>query len=228
MNIGKSTEIYQKSGDSSTQNQVVNINNYNGSQGMSKDEVKQLIHQEELSIIGEKIGVVSQEIHERLDKLRDEVIRQSGRLDAQFRIFESPAFLTLLRESISATMCSVEKPDYSCIAMLLGQYQKDSQPRFVNYEIALKIAGRISRDALVALTVITFITRYRPTDGKVQSLISWLEKNLAVILSSELPVGDDWEDELDMLQAGRYSSISSIKNLKIFLWTRMKAYLLEG
>jgi len=151
-------------------------------------------------------------------------------VDGALEAFSDPSFQLLLVEA-QKTAASTERPaDYDLLAeLLLHRFQK-GENRVTRAGIcrAVEIVDKISDDALLGLTVFHSVMFFRPASGEIIQGLKILNDLFGKIIYGNLPVGNDWLDHLDILDAIRINSIGSLKKIEKIYPEMLAGYLELG
>lgn len=147
---------------------------------------------------------------ERVQKLEDRLMPKMYQIEGALNNFADPSFLFFLTKANKAAACTDRELDYDLISELLVHrvQKKDSQKDKLGITKAVEIVDQITETSLSGLT-----------------LLNKLYGNLPI---QDLPYNQDWLDELDILDALRTSSISTLKKLEDYWEERFSGFFAVG
>jgi hypothetical protein len=93
---------------------------------------------------------------------------------------------------------------------------------------AIEIVDDISDDALLGLTVCFAVQQYAPLSGNITQGLSVLDDLFGRIGIQSLPNGMEWLDHLDILDAIRVSTISSLRKYEEYIQGKVPGYFVGG
>ena len=222
MEINKSE---QTAGDNSTQVQAGTVNNYyNTTNIVGIDEERaRTICKEEYAIAKANWTQEAQGIaQERVMALEDKLIPKMKQHDETLKIFGDPAFQFVLRKAQISAASSGEERDLDMLSELIVHRAEQNGKREQTLGItkAIEIIDQIPESSLIGLSTFYAIDRYKSESFDIHQELKSLD-NLykGIINDTELPVGTQWIENLDVLSAVRMGSsgIQSFKKMEEFL-----------
>ena len=222
MEINKSE---QTAGDNSTQVQAGTVNNfYNTTNIVGIDEKRaRTICKEEYAIAKANWTQEAQGIaQERVMALEDKLIPKMKQHDETLKIFGDPAFQFVLRKAQISAASSGEEKDLDMLSELIVHRaeQNGNRERTLGITKAIEIIDQIPESSLIGLSIFYAIDRYESKSFDIHQGLKSLD-NLykGIINDTELPVGTQWIENLDVLSAVRMGSsgIQSFKKMEEFL-----------
>lgn len=222
MEINKSE---QTAGDNSTQVQAGTVNNYyNTTNIVGIDEERaRTICKEEYAIAKANWTQEAQGIaQERVMALEDKLIPKMKQHDETLKIFGDPAFQFVLRKAQISAASSGEEKDLDMLSELIVHRaeQNGNRERTLGITKAIEIIDQIPESSLIGLSIFYAIDRYESKSFDIHQGLKSLD-NLykGIINDTELPVGTQWIENLDVLSAVRMGSsgIQSFKKMEEFL-----------
>ena len=222
MEINKSE---QTAGDNSTQVQAGTVNNYyNTTNIVGIDEERaRTICKEEYAIAKANWTQEAQGIaQERVMALEDKLIPKMKQHDETLKIFGDPAFQFVLRKAQISAASSGEERDLDMLSELIVHRAEQNGKREQTLGItkAIEIIDQIPESSLIGLSTFYAIDRYKSESFDIHQGLKSLD-NLykGIINDTELPVGTQWIENLDVLSAVRMGSsgIQSFKKMEEFL-----------
>ena len=232
MEINKSE---QTAGDNSTQVQAGTVNNYyNTTNIVGIDEERaRTICKEEYAIAKANWTQEAQGIaQERVMALEDKLIPKMKQHDETLKIFGDPAFQLVIRKAQMSAASSGEERDLDMLSELIVHRaeQNGNRERTLGIAKAIEIIDQIPESSLIGLSIFYAISAYAPETHDVHQGLRVLDNLYKSILNDvELPVGEQWIENLDVLSAVRMGSsrIQSFKKMEEFLSNKL-AYLPMG
>ncbi|GAA1942310.1 LPO_1073/Vpar_1526 family protein [Agromyces allii] len=152
-------------------------------------------------------------------------LAEHGLLDA----FADPAFIRALKKAQEAAASTEREADYDMLTALLkdrAEHPRD-RPKLAGIERSIEIVDRVDDEALRGLTVFVALTGWRP-GFDISGGLDAYDKALASLLDGPLPMGSDWLDHLDILDAVRLNTLSSMKDFDTYVAERMPGFLAPG
>lgn len=174
----------------------------------------------------EALNIANSRVSEFENKLMPKMEAVEGALEA----FADPSFQLLLVEA-QKTASSTERPaDYDLLSELLIHRFKKGDNRVTRAGIsrAVEIVDKISNDALLGLTVFHSVTHFFPLSGNIQQGLNVLNDLFGKIIYGNLPIGSEWLDHLDILDAIRISSFGKLKKIEQYYSEMLHGYIDEG
>jgi hypothetical protein len=207
------TKQSQKGGDGSTniqtKNTIVNV-------GIDEKRAREIYQEMNLQLrkdySKEALYIANRRVTEFENRLMPKMEKVNGALEA----FADPSFQLLLVEA-QKTAAATERPaDYDLLSELLIHRFQKGENRITRAGIsrAVEIVDKISDDALLGLTVSHAITNFVLVSGDIRQGLSVLNDLFGKIFYRNLPVGNDWLDHLDILDAVRLSSFGNLKKIQ--------------
>lgn len=217
----------QKAGEGSQQLQagtmIVNV-------GIDEKRAREIYQEMNLQLrkdySQEAFEIASSRILDFENKLMPKMEAVDGALEA----FADPSFQLLLVEA-QKTAAATERPaDYDLLAeLLLHRFQKgENRVTRAGISRAVEIVDEISDDALLGLTVFHSVSFFSPVSGDVMQGLRTLNDLFGKIIYGSLPIGNDWLDHLDILDAVRISSIGGLKKIDQIYPKKLAGYIELG
>ncbi len=203
--------------------------NFTINQGPSEQQLKEIIRTEtELALKQQQI-LAEDKAREKLSNFSDKVLPKlvkSEMLDA----FSDPTIQMFYRTAQQTAICSERDIDYDVLSELLVYRinNKGNISKKASITKAAEIIDKISDAALLALTI-KYCNNFIPLSGKIQEGLKTLDDMYKKILSgNELPVDDDWIDNIEILGVARIESTSKMKKFEDILFIKLKGYFSKG
>lgn len=227
MEINKSE---QTAGDNSTQVQAGTVNNYYNTTttiiGIDEERARNIC-KEEYAIAKANWTQEAQGIaQERVIALEGKLIPKMQQHDETLKIFGDPAFQFVLRKAQISAASSGEEKDLDILSELIVHRaeQNGNRERTLGITKAIEIIDQIPESSLIGLSTFYAIHRYVPESLDIHQGLKILD-NLykSIINDTELPVGTQWIENLDVLSAVRMGSsgIQSFKKMEEFLSNKL-------
>lgn len=221
------TRQSQKGGDSSTNIQaekmVVHV-------GIDEKRAREIYQEMNLQLkrdyTEEALNIANTRVLEFENRLMPKMENVDGALEA----FSDPSFQLLLVEA-QKTAASTERPaDYDLLSELLIHRFQKGENRIVRAGIsrAVEVVDEISDDALLGLTTFHAVTSFLPVTGDIYQGLNVLDDLFEKILYGSLPVGRDWLDHLDILNAVRLNSFGGLKKIEQYYPEQLSGYIDVG
>lgn len=208
----------QKAGDNSQQIQIQNL-----TIGIDEKRARE-IYDEKYNIAKNSFTEEALKIaNERVKELENRLIPKMEAIDNGLKAFADPSFQLLLVEAQKSAAATEREADYDLLSELLVHRIEKGSDRHVRTGVnrAVEIVEDISDEALLALTVVHSVDCFSPTLPDVNQALDILNDLFGKIMYSELPISNDWIEQLDILDAvrinqyGKFNSIEDIYTRKL-------------
>ena len=166
----------------------------------------------------------------RIDEFESRLMPKMESLEGALEAFADPSFQLLLVEA-QKTAAATERPvDYELLSELLVHRFQKRKNRVARAGIsrAVKIVDEIDDDALLGLTVFHSINSFLPLTGDIFQGLDVLNELFGKVLYGSLPLGRDWLDHLDILDAVRLSPIGTLKKIEDYYPEQLYGYVDVG
>jgi len=218
----------QEGGDSSNNYQAkeMTVNILGIDEKRAREICKEMHAQLRNEYSEEAVKVAQSRVKEFEDRLMPKMESVEGALEA----FANPSFQLLLVEA-QKTAAATERPaDYDLLSELLVHRFQKGENRVARAGIsrAVKIVDEIDDGALLGLTMLHTINSFFPVTGDIFQGLDDLNELYGKILYGSLPLGRDWLDHLDILDAVRLSSVSTLKKIEDYYPERLYGYVDVG
>lgn len=217
----------QKGGDGSTNIQtekmIVQV-------GIDEKRAREIYQEMNLQLkkdyTDEALKVANQRVSEFENRLMPKMEEVEGALGA----FADPSFQILLVEAQKTAAASERPADYDLLSELLIHRFQKGENRIVRAGIsrAVEIVDEISDDALLGLTAFHAVNTFFPVTGNIDQGLDVLDELFGKIFYGKLPVGRDWLDHLDILDAVRLSSFGGLKQIDQYYPEQLSGYVDAG
>ena len=214
----------QKAGNNSQQLQA---NNMIVSIGIDEKRAREIYQEMNLQLRNdysqEAINIANSRVSEFENRLMPKMDAVEGALEA----FTDPSFQLLLVEAQKTAASTERTADYDLLAELLIHRFQKGENRIIRAGIsrAVEIVDEISDDALLGLTVFHSVTNFFPASGNIQQGLHNLNGLFGKLFYVNLPIGSEWLDHLDILDAVRVSTFGSLKKLEQYYSEMLGGYI---
>ena len=217
----------QNAGDNSQQlqaeNMVIHI-------GIDEKRAREIYQEMNLQLRSDYSQEALSIANTRVAEFENKLLPKMEAVDGALEAFADPSFQLLLVEA-QKTAASTERPaDYDLLAELLIHRFKKGENRIIRAGIsrAVEIVDEISDDALLGLTVFHSVSNFFPASGDIHQGLNALDELFGKIFYNTLPIGNEWLDHLDMLDAIRVSSFGSLKKINVYYPEMLLGYIDVG
>lgn len=217
----------QKGGDSSTNIQAENMTI---TLGIDEKRAREIYHEMNLQVRKEYSLEALDIANKRIAEFEDKLMPKMEEVDGALEAFTDPSFQLLLVEA-QKTAASTERPaDYELLSELLIHRFKKGENRFTRAGIsrAVQIVDEIADDALLGLTVFHAVSTFFPVSGDIHEGLNVLNNLFGKLFYEKLPVGRDWLDHLDILDAVRLSTFGNLKKIQEYYPPLLTGYIDVG
>lgn len=203
----------QKAGDNAQQYQIqqITIN-----QGIDEKRARE-IFDEKYSIAKQNFTEEALRIaNERVKELENRLIPKMEAVNDGLKAFADPSFQMLLVDAQKAAAATERSVDYDLLSELLVHRIEKGNDRHTRTGIhrAVEIIEDISNEALLGLTVVHSLNYFIPVSSECASALDILDSLYEKIIYDKLPVGNDWIEDLDILDAIRINHFGKFKSIK--------------
>lgn len=226
LEVSKMMDKYsQKAGDNSLQLQAETITVV---QGPIEEVVRAILGEREQRLLREYSAEAHDIVHRRLLEFATVFIPKIVK-DNFVESLKDPSVQILLLEAQKTAASTERETDYELLAELLVHRIKDNSDRKVRAGIsnAVKIVDEISYDSLLGLTV-SYCFKFNPTAGSIIDGLVTLNSFFGTIIYADLPIGEDWLDHLDTLNAVRIINFATKKGIDQFYPEALSGYIDVG
>lgn len=166
----------------------------------------------------------------RISEFENKLMPKMDEVDGALEAFADPGFQLLLVEA-QKTAASTERPaDYDLLAELLIHRFKKGENRVIRAGItrAVEVVDEISDEALLGLTIFHTVTTFFPATGDIMQGLEILNDLFGKIIYGDLPIGDEWLDHLDILDAVRINTMGNLKKIEQYYPEMIGGYVEVG
>lgn len=217
----------QKGGDGSTNIQteqmIVQV-------GIDEKRAREIYQEMNLQLKKDYTDEALKVANDRVTEFENRLMPKMEGVEGALEAFADPSFQILLVEA-QKTAASSERPaDYDLLSELLIHRFQRGEDRIVRAGIsrAVEIVDEISDDALLGLTAFHAVNTFFPVTGDIDRGLDVLDELFGKIFYGKLPVGRDWLDHLDILDAVRLSSFGGLKKIDQYYPEQLSGYVDAG
>lgn len=219
----------QKAGDNSQQIQTQQyiVNNITG---IDEKRAREIYHEMFLQVKGDYTQEVWNIAKSRIEEFENRLLPKMQAAEKALETFADPAFQLLLLEAQKSAVATERPADYELLSeLLLHRFQKGTD-RVARTGIsrAVEIVSEISDEALLGLTVFHAVSRFFPVSGIIQHGLNTLNVLFGKLCYENLPVGNEWLDHLDILDAIRINNLGGLKKIEEYYSQCLSGYVNIG
>ncbi|GAB7528890.1 hypothetical protein PS3A_12990 [Pseudomonas sp. 3A(2025)] len=217
----------QKGGDGSTniqaQQMVLHV-------GIDEKRAREICQEMNLQLRSdysqEALKIANYRVAEFENKLIPKIAQVEGALEA----FADPGFQLLLVEAQKSAASTERTVDYDLLSeLLIHRFQKgEDRIARAGISLAVEIVDKISDDALLGLTLRHALDSFLPLSGDIHQGLDVLNDLFGKLLYRGLPVGQDWLDHLDILDAVRLNGFGTLKKIEQYYPEQLPGYVDVG
>lgn len=217
----------QRAGDNSQQLQaesmVVNI-------GIDEKRAREIYREMNLQLRKDYSQEALKIANSRVSEFEDKLLPKMDEVDGALEAFADPSFQLLLVEAQKTAAASERPADYDLLAELLIHRFKKGENRVTRAGIsrAVEIVDEISDDALLGLTVFHSVTYFVPASGDIYQGLKVLNDLFGKLFYGNLPIGSEWLDHLDILDAVRVNNFGKLKKVEDYYSHMLSGYVDNG
>ena len=220
-------KLVQKAGDGSQQVQAgtVNINI-----GITEERCRAIYSELSEKALADQTAEGIAIADKRIQKLEEELLPRIQSLENDFSSFSDPSFQVLVKKAQITAGCSDRELDYGLLTELIAHRvnNKDNIKKKASIEKAVEIIDKIDNDALCGLTMFHAMKRFSPVSGIIDEGLKVIDDLYSKCQYMDLPTGQDWLDNLEILGAIRINQISTFKKFDDFLADSWNGYACTG
>ena len=221
------TKQIQKAGDNSNQIQAQTvIQNI----GISEERVHDIVSAACDSAIESCLMESRLAVEQRLGSFKDELYVIFGNKTQLFESLREPSCAATLGAAAHAAARTSSVADHQMLAELLVKRFESPSDRHVATGVtkAIEIVEYLTDEELAGLTVFFAVNGYTPSSGFIGEGIKALAGIHEKFPLDLLPAGTDWMGDLDILNAIRYSSITSLTRFLDLQFDILNGYTVCG
>lgn len=217
----------QKSGDNSQQLQagLIIVNN-----GITEKRAREIYDEKFQLLRKEFSGEAFEKIQNRISNFENDLITRMQRIEGALNAFADPSFQSMLTTAHKTAAITDSNDDYAILSELLIHKIKkgNNKNETVGIRQAIEIVNEIPEKALLGLTVEYAWSMVRPVSGKITQGLDVLDNLFSEFTSEELPIGDEWLEQLDILNAIRITDFSTFKKVDDYYYEVLSGYSAVG
>ena len=217
----------QKAGNNSQQIQAQNITIVNGiDEKRAREIFTEMYSVAKEDLTSEAICTAN----ERIASFENILIPKMDKIDGALNAFADPSFQVLLTKANKSAACTNQESDYELLSeLLIHRVEKnDSRKDKAGINRAVEIVDQITEEALNALTVFYAIGQYNPNADTLNKGLSILDNLYSKLPIMNLPNNNDWIEELDILDAVRFSTLTTLKKLEQYWSEKYPGFVSAG
>jgi hypothetical protein len=217
----------QEAGDNSQQLQA---NNMIVKIGIDEKRAREIYQEMNLQLKNDYTQEALNIANSRVTEFENRLLPKMDAVEGALEAFADPSFQLLLVEA-QKTAASTERPaDYDLLSeLLIHRFQKgDNRIARAGISRAVEIVDKISDDSLLGLTVFHSVNYFFPASGVIQQGLTTLNDLFGKLFYSNLPVGNEWLDHLDILDAIRVSNFGGLKKIEQYYPEKLGGYVDAG
>lgn len=225
----------QVAGDNSTQNQVVGTQNntYVTVNGVSIPDIATFTTTVSTQVTQQALSLCTQVAYDvackKMSEFESVWLPRVQHMEKAIDNFADPKFQFMLRDANITAAKSTRTEDLNILSELLACHIEKGNDIKIDAGInrAIGIVNEVDLDSLCALTIVLAILKVVPTDGNVDVGLSVLNDLYSKLLCCNLPEGDAWIDNLNVvgainIQSGNFNKLDKI------ISTRLDGYMCVG
>ncbi len=217
----------QKGGDNSTnvqaQQMIVHI-------GIDEKRAREIYQEMNMQLRNDYTQEALTVANSRIKEFEDSLMPKMAQVDGALEAFADPSFQLLLIEA-QKTAAATERPaDYDLLSELLIHRFKKGENRIARagISLAVDIVDKVADDALLGLTVMHAVDSFIPLTGDIHQGLDVLDNLFGKIIYSRLPIGQEWLDHLDILDAVRINPLGGLKKIGQYYTEVLSGYVDVG
>jgi hypothetical protein len=168
--------------------------------------------------------------NDRVNEFEKRLFPKMEQVEGALNAFADPSFQLLLVEAQKTAASTERLEDYDLLAeLLIHRFQKgENRIARAGISLAVGIVDKVSNEALLGLTVAHSVSSFQPRSGDIFKGLDVLNDLYGKIFYGELPIGQEWLDHLDVLNAVRLNSLGHLKKTQEFYTTLLNGYVDVG
>mgnify|MGYP006916096612 CR=1 FL=1 len=219
------TKQIQKGGDNSQQIQAGTV-----IIGIDEKRAREICDEKFNLIRNEFSSEALQIANERVSKFEDTLIPKMQKIDGALESFADPAFQYLISKAHRTAACTDREDDYLLLSELLLHRieKKDSRRDCAGINRAIEIVDQITDEALSSLTVFFSVEQFNPVASTVSKGLAILDNLYGKLPLNLLSANSSWIEELDVLDAARFSTFGELKKLEEYWRDKYSGFVCTG
>lgn len=201
------------------------------SQGVSKEEVKEISAEMSRKVSNEYFQLSQDLANKRMDSFENTFVERLSNIENGLNSFKNPDFVLSYRKAQIQAATTDDIESYKILTELLVHRHNNSSDGYKKTGVdgAIDIVNKLSDSSLAALSILACIElSILPVDVRLNNGLSVLNDCFDSILKNSLPTNNDWLDQLDILKAIRLNSFSSFKKFNEIICDMMPGYSTAG
>lgn len=199
----------QVAGDNSIQNQVVGTqnNNYVTINGISVTDVATFTTTVSTQVTQQALSLCTQVAYDiackKMNEFESVWLPRVEQMEKVIDHFAEPKFQFMLRDANITAAKSSRQEDLNMLSELLACHIEKGYDIKIDADIgrAINIISEVDLDSLCALTVVLSLLNIKPISGNVDEGLNVLNELYEKLLTTPLPEGDAWIDNLNIVGA---------------------------
>ena len=223
----KENQMVQKARDNSQQMQAQTIIvNY----GITEERCRAIYSELSEKALSDQTTEGTAIAEQRIQKLEEKLLPRIQSLEKDFSSFSDPSFQILIKKAQRTAGCSNREMDYGLLTELIAHRinNKGSIKKKASIEKAVEIVDKIDNDALCGLTLFHAMNRFLPMSGIIEDGLKVIDDLYSKCQYDDLPRGQEWLDNLEILGAIRINQISSFNSFEDCLTNSWGGYACVG
>lgn len=204
----------QKGGDGSTNIQAQQIIFNTGIDEKRAREIYQEMNSKLREFYSQEAMAIAKS---RLEDFENKLVRKMDQVNGAMRAFADPGFQLLLVQAQKAAAATERPVDHDLLSELLLHRFNSGENRNTRtgISLAVDIVDKISDEGLLGLTAVHAVNNLLPSTGNINEWLDILDNFFGRIMcgDSQLPIGTDWIEHLDILNAIRIDQLISFRPL---------------
>lgn len=225
--IHMKNKMEQKSGDNSKQFQAnMMVINQGIEEKRAREIFMEMFKESSKSFSLEAI----EKAEDRVRKFEEDLIPRMQKIEGALEAFADPSFQVMLTSANKTAAITTNENDYSLLSELLIHRIKKGNDRKVITGVskAIEIVNEIPEESLLGLTVLYAWQMIQPQSGCINEGLDVLDNLFSKLMYDNLPKGNDWIEQLDVLNAIRIADASKLKKLEEYYSELMDGYCCFG
>ncbi len=220
-------KMIQKAGDGSQQVQAETVIIQNG---ISEERCRAIYSELSEKALADQTLEALAVANKKVQEFEERLLPRIQSLESNYSSFASPSFQLLIKKAQVTAACSDRELDYGLLTELIAHRinNKGNIKKKASIEKAVEIVDKIDDDALCGLTMFHAMNRYVPVSGNISEGLQAIDQLYSKCQYAELPSGQDWLDNLEILGAIRINQIGSLKKFEDYLCDSWEGYVCVG
>ncbi len=171
-----------------------------------------------------------EEANRRVIEFENILIPKMQKIEGALEAFADPSFQIMLTSAHKTAAVTENQDDYSILSELLIHRIKKGNDRksIAGISKAIEIVNEVPEDSLLGLTVEYAWEVVEPNSGVISEGLDVLDNIFSYLIYDELPMGTEWLEQLDVLNAIRIKDFSNFKKLEEYYGEKLDGYCCLG